>query len=126
MWIHLSNESKEPLYKQLKDQIKQQIIDGSLTGDTELPSIRTLAKNIHTSVITVKRAYSELEQEGFIYTRTGIGTFVKSTERSILQEKAEQQFIEEAQQLLRRGRSLGLNTDEMITIIQRIKEEEND
>ncbi|WP_078428949.1 GntR family transcriptional regulator [Alkalihalobacterium alkalinitrilicum] len=126
MWIHLSNESKEPFYKQLKDQIKQQIIAGSLTGDKELPSIRTLAKNIHTSVITVKRAYSELEQEGFIYTRAGKGTFVKSTEKSILQEKAEQQFVEEAKQLLLRGKSLGLNSDEMVTIIQRIKEEEND
>ncbi|WP_216829077.1 GntR family transcriptional regulator [Alkalihalobacterium elongatum] len=126
MWIHLSNESKEPLYKQLKVQIKQQIIDGTLAGDTELPSIRALAKSIQTSVITVKRAYSELEQEEFIYTRAGRGTFVKSTDKSILQEKAEQQFEEEANKLFHLGGSLGLTLDEMVTIIHRLKEENNE
>ncbi|MDE5413748.1 GntR family transcriptional regulator [Alkalihalobacterium chitinilyticum] len=123
MWIHLSNESKDPLYKQLKDQIKQQIIDGTLEGDTELPSIRTLAKNIQTSVITVKRAYSELEQEEFLYTRAGRGTFVKATEKRILQQKVEKQFETEVDRLFQLGASLGLSIEEMMTIIQRLKEE---
>lgn len=113
MWIHLSNEAKEPLYEQIKLQIKQQIIDGTLSGDTELPSIRTLARDIKTSVITVKRAYSDLEKEGFIYTKSGRGTFVRDTHKEELNERAKHEFTKEALKLIEFGFSLGLTKEEM-------------
>lgn len=125
MWIHLSNESKDPLYVQLKTQLKQQIIDGTLQPNEELPSIRMLAKNIKTSVITVKRAYTDLEQEGFLYTRAGVGTFVKRHEVDEWNEKAKATFHDEVKELLRLGRSLGLTEDEMMQMIQGLMKGEN-
>ena len=125
MWIHLSNESKDPLYVQLKTQLKQQIIDGTLQPNEELPSIRMLAKNIKTSVITVKRAYADLEQEGFLYTRAGVGTFVKRHEADEWNEKAKATFHDEVKELLRLGRSLGLTEDEMMQMIQGLMKGEN-
>lgn len=124
MWIHLSNESKEPLYVQLKTQLKQQIIDGTLEPNEELPSIRMLAKSIKTSVITVKRAYADLEQEGFLYTRAGVGTFVKRHEAKEWSEKARKTFQEETKKLLHLGRSLGLHKQEMANMIQEVLEGE--
>lgn len=124
MWIHLSNEANEPLYVQLKTQIKQQIIDGILEPNEELPSIRMLAKSVKTSVITVKRAYSDLEQEGFLYTRAGVGTFVKRHEAEEWSEKARKTFQAETKKLLQIGRSLGLHKAEMAKLIHDVLEGE--
>nr|MCR4725313.1 GntR family transcriptional regulator [Clostridia bacterium] len=68
MYILIDNKSGAPIYDQIVAQIKRQILDGSLAEDEALPSIRSLAKDLRISVITTKRAYEELEQEGFIYT----------------------------------------------------------
>lgn len=121
MWIHLSNESKAPLYEQLKSQIRQQIIDGTLKGNSELPSIRTLAKQIKTSVITVKRAYSDLEIEGYIYTKSGRGTFVKERNQEELNQIAMKDFQQKAIELIEYGRSLGFSDSEIQQLLQTIQ-----
>ncbi|MBR6353575.1 MAG: GntR family transcriptional regulator, partial [Oscillospiraceae bacterium] len=76
MTILIDNKSGQPIYEQIVEQIREQILMGTLGADEALPSIRSLAKDLRISVITTKRAYEELEQEGFLYTVAGKGCFV--------------------------------------------------
>ena len=76
MQIYLSNSGQEPIYAQITRQIKQQILSGALRPGDALPSIRLLAKELRISVITTKRAYEDLERDGFILTQQGRGSFV--------------------------------------------------
>ncbi len=87
MTILIDNKSGAPIYDQIYSQIKAQIISGALAEDDALPSIRNLAKDLHISVITTKRAYDELEQEGFIYTVAGKGCFVAPKNVELLREE---------------------------------------
>lgn len=87
MKIILSNASPDPIYTQIAEQIKNQIISGELKEGEALPSIRKLAKELQISVITTKRAYEELEKESFIDTVGGKGTFVAMQNKELLREK---------------------------------------
>ncbi len=87
MNIIISNASHEPLYQQIVTQIKNQIIRGQLTEGSALPSIRNLAKELHISVITTKRAYDELEREGYIVSVVGKGSYVASQNKELIREK---------------------------------------
>ena len=87
MTILIDNKSGAPIYEQIYTQLKAQIISGSLREDDALPSIRNLAKDLRISVITTKRAYDELEREGFIYTVAGKGCFVAAKNVELLREE---------------------------------------
>lgn len=87
MKIFIDNKSGLPIYDQIYTQIKNQIIDGSLKEDEALPSIRSLAKDLRISVITTKRAYEELEKEGFIYTVAAKGCFVAAKNIELIKEE---------------------------------------
>ncbi len=87
MHIVIRNSSDKPIYEQIKGQIKKQILDGTLPEDTRLPSIRLLAKELRVSVITTKRAYDELEQEGFIHSVHGKGSFVAPQNPELMREE---------------------------------------
>ena len=87
MHVIIDNKSGIPIYNQIYSQIKSQIISNELEEDTPLPSIRNLAKDLRISVITTKRAYDELEQEGFIYTVAGKGCFVAKKNTELLREE---------------------------------------
>ena len=87
MKIVLSNTSKEPIYEQIKRQIKESILRGELKEEEPLPSIRQLARDLRISVITTKRAYDELEKEGLITSVVGKGSFVAGQNRTFLREK---------------------------------------
>ena len=87
MQIYLSNSGQEPIYAQITRQIKQQILSGALRPGDALPSIRLLARELRISVITTKRAYDELENEGFIYTLPGKGCFVAERSTELLREE---------------------------------------
>lgn len=80
MNIIIDNKSGKPIYEQIYTQLKEQIIGGDLEADAPLPSIRSLAKDLRISVITTKRAYDELEKEGFIYTVAAKGLLCRSDE----------------------------------------------
>src|SRR5690625_257560 len=84
--IIIATNSKVPLFQQIKDQIKQQIFSGKLQEGDALPSMRVLAKNLKVSVITTKRAYEDLEQEGFLVSTVGRGTFVAGQQPHVLKE----------------------------------------
>ena len=86
MNILISNSSTQPIYEQIADQIKDQIMKGLLGESEPLPSIRSLARDLHISVITTKRAYDELEKEGFIVTVAGKGSFVAAQNKQLLRE----------------------------------------
>ena len=87
MIVLIDNKSGSPIYDQIYTQIKNQIISGDLSEDELLPSIRNLAKDLRISFITTKRAYEELEKEGFIYTIPGKGCFVASKNVELLREE---------------------------------------
>lgn len=87
MDIIISNSSDKPIYEQITIQIKSMIMSGKLKPDDSLPSMRLLAKELHISVITTKRAYEELERDGFIYSVVGKGSFVKSSNMELLKEE---------------------------------------
>lgn len=87
MKIILKNNSDFPIYEQIKQQVKQNILKGYVAPGEHLPSMRELAKDLQVSLITTKRAYEDLEKDGFVTTIRGKGTFVKEQDSSILKEK---------------------------------------
>lgn len=94
MDIVISNSSGRPIYDQIVSQIKNQIMSGELVEGEVLPSMRVLAKELRISVITTKRAYEELEREGFIVSMTGKGSFVASKNTEIIREEHLKQIEE--------------------------------
>lgn len=87
MQIIISNSSKEPIYEQIYAQIKKLILSGELQEGQSLPSMRQLAKDLEISVITTKRAYEELEKNGFIYSIVGKGSFISEQNKEMIRER---------------------------------------
>ena len=98
MNIHISNNRDKPIYEQIISQVKNMIMSGELTAGENLPSMRALAKSIHVSVITVQRAYEELQRDGFIETEIGRGTYVLARNKEFYKEQ-QQKKMEEYLQL---------------------------
>ncbi len=117
MFFAISKESKEPLYAQIVKEMKMQIAQGVLSNDDALPSIRNLARTLDVSVITTKRAYEELEREGLIYSIPGKGSFVTKKSTQAREEWLRLQFEQQLIQLLKKGQTLGLTKEEMMTIV---------
>lgn len=113
MKIVISNSSPDPIYDQVARQIKTQIIDGSLKEGETLPSIRRLAFDLQISVITTKRAYEELEKEGFIDTVEGKGSFVALQNKELLREKKMKIVEEKMAQAVDEARLLGVTRAEL-------------
>ncbi len=108
MQILISNTSGEPLYEQIENQIKNAILAGGIAQGEQLPSIRFLAKELRVSIITTKRAYENLEQQGFIKTVQGKGTFVSLDNLERLREISLSQIEEELDKAVTRAKSIGL------------------
>jgi len=124
--IILSHSSGKPLYEQIVAQIKDQIVSGSLKPGSALPSMRSLAKELRISVITTKRAYEELEREGFITTVQGKGTFVADHNIELIREqqlRVVEQLLEEAAAAAKRA---GLSLEETITVLEMFYQERDD
>lgn len=123
MDIIISNSSSIALYEQIENQIKTQILNGSLKAGDPLPSIRNLAKELKVSIITSKRAYEELEKEGFIQTVVGKGTFVSGANSERLKEAAISEMENKLEEIIISAKALGLSLDECIEIFKSIYEE---
>ena len=120
MKIIISNASPEPIYEQIANQIKSQIISGDLGEGEGLPSIRKLAKELQISVITTKRSYEELEKEGFIDTVAGKGTFVAIQNKELLREKKMKSIEDQMTQTVSQAKKFGVsleNLQEMLHIL---------
>ena len=123
MNLFIDNKSGAPIYEQLYNQIKNQILSGALQTDEALPSIRGLARDLRISVITTKRAYDELENEGFIYTLPGKGCFVAERSTELLREENLKK-IESHMQEIRRLASACRLTEQELDDMWRVQKEE--
>ena len=123
MNIFIDNKSGLPIYDQIYSQIKSQIISGGLREDQLLPSIRNLAKDLGISVITTRRAYDELEREGFIYTVAGKGCFVAAKNTELLREETLRQIEEHLQEIRNLAAVCGLSREDILEMFSVIEEE---
>lgn len=124
MTIIIDNKSGVPIYDQIYSQIKAQIIGDSLRQDEALPSIRSLAKDLRISVITTRRAYDELEAEGFIYTLPGKGSFVAPKNTELLREENLCRIEEHMREISALAVQSGLTRQELSEMYTLISEEE--
>ena len=123
MNILISNSFRVPIYAQIMEQIKQLILKGELTEGELLPSIRNLAKELQISVITTKRAYDELEKEGFIVTVQGKGTYVTVKNKELLRETKLKLIEEKLEEAVMAGKSINLTIEEMQEMLKLFYEE---
>lgn len=117
MDIIISNSSGRPIYEQISSQMKSQIISGTLAQGDTLPSMRLLAKELRISVITTKRAYEDLERDGFIETVTGKGSFVAGRNLELIREEHLRQVEAALQQAVSVARNAGIPMSELIEIL---------
>ena len=113
MDIILSNSSGKPIYEQITDQIKEQIMTGALAAGDALPSMRLLAKELRISVITTKRAYEELEREGFLTTVPGKGCFVAPRDLELVREDCLRRVEEHLSQAVEIAKGGGIPLSEL-------------
>jgi GntR family transcriptional regulator len=113
MKIIISNSSPDPIYEQITRQVKAQILSGDLREGESLPSIRRLAQELQISVITTKRAYEELEKEGFVDTVEGKGSFVAMQNKALLREKKMKVVEDKLAQAVDEARLLGVTRAEL-------------
>ena len=113
MELIISNASSKPIYEQITDQIKAMILSGELAEGEQLPSIRALANSLRVSAITTKRAYADLEADGFIETVQGKGSFVAGGNAELIREEQLRQVEELMGQAVDAGRAMGLSKTEL-------------
>lgn len=113
MELIISNASSKPIYEQITGQIKAMILSGELTEGEQLPSIRALANSLRVSAITTKRAYADLEADGFIETVQGKGSFVAGGNAELIREERLRQVEELMGQAVDAGRAMGLSKTEL-------------
>ncbi len=118
--IVISNTSDKPIYQQLIDQISAQILKGELPGEFGLPPIRTVAKELRISIITVKKAWEELEREGLIYTVVGRGCFVADLSEKDLAAMREDLITVKMMKDIRHYKELGLSLPEIIELMKKL------
>ncbi|MDA1475161.1 GntR family transcriptional regulator [Bacillus changyiensis] len=122
MKIIISNSSDEPIYAQVVSQIKEQIVKGELSESAALPSIRNLAKELKISVITTKRAYDELEKDGFIVTMAGKGSYVAAINQEMLREMKVRSIEEKMTEAITEAKLIGLSCEELQKMLKLIYE----
>ena len=123
MHIILNNSSMIPIYEQLMDQVKNEIIAGNLKGNEPLPSVRTLSGELKISALTVKKAYDKLEEEGFVITVHGKGTFVSATDLQLSKEARRKSVEDDFACVVEKAKSIGLSSEEIREIIDIMLEE---
>jgi len=123
MFIVISPQNPDPLYKQVMDQIKDAVAGGLLKPGDRLPSIREMAKELNISEITIKRAYTDLEAEGFIFTRAGLGSFVADFDKATLREQKLRETREELRRVLLAARRFGITRGEVASLLENLREE---
>ena len=124
MEIFISNTSDKPLYEQITAQIKNPILNGALKEGDALPSMRILAKELRISVITTKRAYEELEREGFIVTQSGKGSYVAARNVELIREENYRRIEQQLLTAVNMARLSEISLDEMIEILTLLYKEE--
>lgn len=124
MNVIINNSSMQPIYEQIVSQIKTAIMHGELKEEVMLPSVRTLAKNLKVSALTVKKAYDALEEEGFIVTVHGKGSFVTLANQALMLEEKKKEVEADLEMAIRKGRSCGMSDEELTELFQIVLEDE--
>ena len=125
MDIYIDNRSGIPIYTQIYTQIKDQIISGAISEDEPLPSIRSLAKDLRISVITTKRAYEELEREGYLYTVAGKGCFAAGRNSDLIREDNLRKIEADMEEIRSLASSCSLSREEILEMWNTIWEDTN-
>lgn len=123
MHIILNNNSMIPIYEQLVDFIKKEIISGELEENQPLPSVRGLSGELKISALTVKKAYDKLEEEGFVTTVHGKGTFVEATDKQLAVEARRKAVEDDFASAVEKARNVGMENDEIREMIEILLEE---
>ena len=126
VFIALSQSNPDPMYKQVTDQVKNAIASGDLKPGDKLPSVRELTEGLKTSAITIKRAYLDLETEGFILTRAGLGSFVTEIDRDKLRQEKLAEYRAALAGILATGTKFGIKAEDLVQLIREIQEDLND
>ncbi len=124
MEIIISNNANKPIYEQIKSQIKAAIMCGELQAGDSIPSMRSLAKSLHVSVITVQKAYEDLQRDGFIETTVGRGSFVSAQNKEFYQEEQQRRAEEHLQQAADIGRTYGISVEKLIELLRLFYQED--
>ena len=122
MKIVIKNRSDQPIYEQIEEQLRSQILDGSIEEEEQLPSIRQLAKDLKISVITTTRVYNDLAEEGFIISVAGKGYFVAPRNNELLKERMLFEMEEGFEKAATNGRNAGLTDEEIIGALRQFLE----
>ena len=123
MKIIINNSSMQPIYEQIVMQIKSAIMCGELKEKELLPSVRTLAKELKVSALTVKKAYDALDEEGFIVTVHGKGSFVNFANQNLMLEEKKKEVEADLEMAIRKGRSCGMSNQEILELFQIVLED---
>ena len=118
MKVIISNNSEEPIYLQIVNQIKQQILMGEIKENEMLPSMRALAKDLGISFITTKRSYEELERQGLINTVPGKGCFVSNFNKELVYEAKMREIEEKLEEAIDLSKTIGLDKKELFLILE--------
>lgn len=122
MKIVIKNKSDLPIYEQIEQQIKAQILDGTVAEDEQLPSIRQLARDLKISVITTTRAYTDLADEGFIISVSGKGYFAAPRNNELLRERMLFEMESGLEKAIENGRNAGLSDEEIVGALRKLME----
>jgi len=125
MDIIITNNSELPIFAQIKEQIKDQILSGELKENDMLPSLRQLAKDLKISVLTTTRAYNELEQEGFLTSRQGKGFYVMSGNSWLIKERFIQEVEANLQNAIQAARRASMSDEELVQLLKLLMEVED-
>ncbi len=123
MFIVVSPLNPDPMYKQVTDQIKDAIAGENLKPEDKLPSIREMASALKISEITIKRAYADLENEGYILTRSGLGSFVADIDKENLRQEKLSEIRTELLKILKSSEKFNVSADDIIAIVEQKGEE---
>ena len=121
MFVVLSPTHPDPMYKQVTDQIKDAIASGDLKPNDRLPSVRELSEALDVSAITIKRAYQDLETDGFILTRAGMGSFVAPVERDALRGRKLAEVQQELRRLVRSSAKFGISANDIVRLTRQVE-----
>ena len=124
MEIIISSNNSKPIYEQITSQIKAKIMSGELAAGQPIPSMRALAKAIHVSVITVQKAYEDLQRDGFIETTVGRGSFVSALNKEFVQEEQQRRAEEHLQAAADIGRANGISLEKLLELLTLFYQEE--
>lgn len=124
MEIIISSNSNKPIYEQITTQIKALVMSGNLQNGDPIPSMRALAKELHISVITVQKAYEDLQRDGFIETTVGKGSFISANSREFYQEERQRAAEEHLQAAAEIGRQCGIDLSKLVELLNMFYEGE--